>query len=204
MLFFLELKAAPAMNHPSADSDSSPRKIWLEIDSQILNALFCVTGFGLAPWRFRDLRYMAMIRFGKSQHAMQKLAEQNKSWFRPPYWAQENMTSGNIEQGMAKKLTFTGNVAPPTALWKLGFVVWMMVWNTLFQVALCFFMWHYNRINRPSWATGTFIGLGCSVSLLAGLMMWWEGRKVKKIEGPHVMVVDNKEWWSYKCIKYMI
>lgn len=49
MLFFLLLKTAPAMNHPDGgDADSSPRKIWLEIDSQILNALFCVTGFGLA------------------------------------------------------------------------------------------------------------------------------------------------------------
>ncbi|KAI4725466.1 hypothetical protein E4T49_06805 [Aureobasidium sp. EXF-10728] len=42
MLFFLILKAAPAMNHPDGgDADSSPRKIWIEIDSQILNALFC-------------------------------------------------------------------------------------------------------------------------------------------------------------------
>ncbi|KAL6402662.1 hypothetical protein AUP68_14116 [Ilyonectria robusta] len=49
MIFFLLLKAAPAMNHPSADSDDSPRKKWIEIDSQILNALFCVTAFGLAP-----------------------------------------------------------------------------------------------------------------------------------------------------------
>jgi hypothetical protein len=55
VLFFLLLGAAPAMNHPSKDAISSPRKIWIEIDSQILNALFCVTGFGLAPWRFRDL-----------------------------------------------------------------------------------------------------------------------------------------------------
>ena len=31
------------------------RKIWIEIDSQILNALFCVTGIGLIPWRLRDL-----------------------------------------------------------------------------------------------------------------------------------------------------
>ena len=51
-------------------------------------------------------------------------------------------------------------------------------------------MWGYNRFDRPSWSTGTFIALGCGVSLLAGVMMWWEGRKVKKIEGPVVKVVD--------------
>lgn len=42
---------------------------------------------------------------------------------------------------------------------------------------------------QKSWATGTFIGLGCGTGLLAGLMSWWEGRKVKKIEGPEVKVV---------------
>lgn len=64
MLFFLLLKAAPAMNHPDGgDADSSPRKIWIEIDSQILNALFCVTGFGLAPWRFRDLYWYIKARW---------------------------------------------------------------------------------------------------------------------------------------------
>ena len=37
-----------------------------------------------------------------------------------------------------------------------------------------------------------FIGLGSGVSLLAGLMMWWEGRKVKKIEGLVSKVVEAK------------
>ncbi|GKT47687.1 uncharacterized protein ColSpa_07868 [Colletotrichum spaethianum] len=182
MLFFLLLKAAPAMNYPTADDDNSPRKKWLEICSQILNALFCVTGFGLAPWRFRDLYlYVRAVNF-KNQTAMLKLAAQNKSWFRPPAWAIE-----------AEKVpeTFTGQVAPPTPLWKLGFTIWMMVLNTFLQAVLCYFMWGYNRLDRPSWATGTFIGLGCGVAMLAGLMSWWEGRKVKKIEGPEVKIVQE-------------
>ena len=36
-------------------TDEYTRKVWIEIDSQILNALFCVTGLGLIPWRLRDL-----------------------------------------------------------------------------------------------------------------------------------------------------
>lgn len=83
-------------------------------------------------------------------------------------------------------------MAPPTRIWKLAFVVWMYVMNTVFQCVLAGFMWGYNRIDRPSWATGTFIALGFGVSLLAGVMMWWEGRKVKKIEGPMVVVVERK------------
>ncbi|KAI1402400.1 hypothetical protein F4819DRAFT_485546 [Hypoxylon fuscum] len=201
MLFFLLLKAAPAMNYPTADDDNSPRKKWLEIDSQILNALFCVTGFGLAPWRFRDLYYLIRAKFMQDKVAMRKLAAQNKGWFRPPAWAcDDGDNSSNpglgdecrtVETTEKPALTFTGNVAPPTALWKLGFNISMMVLNTLFQVVLSYFMWAYNRIDRPSWATGTFIGLGCGVSMFAGLMSWWEGRKVKKIEGPELKIIDQ-------------
>lgn len=178
MLFFLLLKAAPAMNYPdNGDADDSPRKIWLEIDSQILNALFCLTAWGLAPWRFRDLYWVAQWRFGKaeaSHRAIRRLAARNEAWFR------------TREEDSEAKETFHGARAPPTASWKLDFVVWMMVLNTLFQVGMAFFMWHYNRIDRPSWGAGLFIGLGCGVSLLAGLVTWWEGRKVKKIEGPKI------------------
>ncbi|TVY44534.1 hypothetical protein LOCC1_G004753 [Lachnellula occidentalis] len=187
MLFFLLLDAAPAMDHPNKDSNDSPRKKWLEIDSQILNALFCVTGFGLAPWRFRDLYWLIQARL-KNRYAMGRLNQQNKSWFRPPAWFEEG--EEQVEDVFPKRITFTGEVAPPTSLWKLSFVIWMMVANTLLQAVLASFMWAYNRINRPSWATGTFIALGCGVSMGAGVMMWWEGRKVKKIEGPVIKVVE--------------
>ena len=53
MLFLLLCNAAPAMCHPTCNDLHSARRIWIEIDSQILTGLFCVTGFGLIPWRFR-------------------------------------------------------------------------------------------------------------------------------------------------------
>ncbi|CBY00655.1 hypothetical protein LEMA_P017850.1 [Plenodomus lingam JN3] len=181
MLFFLLLKAAPAMNHPSADDNNSPRKIWLEIDSQILNALFCVTGFGLAPWRFRDFYWLVQVIHFHDHAAMHRLTVQNKAWFRP---------SVEYADALPDTPTFTGEQAPPTPLWKLAFTIDMMVLNSLFQVVLCYFMWGYNRLDRPSWATGTFIGLGCGVAMFAGILSWWEGRKVKKIEGPLVKIVE--------------
>ncbi|KAF2025018.1 hypothetical protein EK21DRAFT_77426 [Setomelanomma holmii] len=183
MLFFLLLKAAPAMNHPSADDNDSPRKKWLEIDSQILNALFCVTGFGLAPWRFRDAYWMIQVVHFHDKPAMRRLMQQNKAWFRP---SPEYEEDGDEKE----TTTFTGQRAPPTPLWKLAFTIWMMVLNTAVQAVLCYFMWGYNRVNRPTWATGTFIGLGCGVAMLAGLMSWWEGRKVKKVEGPEVKTIE--------------
>ncbi|KAG7104972.1 hypothetical protein HYQ44_016284 [Verticillium longisporum] len=129
----------------------------------------------------------------KKQTAMQKLANQNKSWFRPPAWAAGDGGDGIVvdEDSSDIASTFTGKRAPPTPLWKLGFTIWMMVLNTFLQAVLCGFMWGYNRFDRPSWATGTFLALGCGVAMAAGLMSWWEGRKVKKIEGPEVQVVQE-------------
>lgn len=150
MLFFLLLNTAPAMNHPSANDNNSARKKWIEIDSQILNALFCVTGFGLAPWRFRDWYRFTRSVYWKDVPAMQKLTEQNKAWFRPPAWATNGQPKPtDSATGLNRSATFTGEKAPPTPLWKLGFTIYMMVLNTGLQAVLCYWMWAYNRINRP-------------------------------------------------------
>ncbi|KEQ95023.1 hypothetical protein AUEXF2481DRAFT_40289, partial [Aureobasidium subglaciale EXF-2481] len=52
-------------------------------------------------------------------------------------------------------------------------------------------MWHWNRIDRPGWGAGTFIGLGCGVSLAAGILAWWEARKIKLIEGPKILALPK-------------
>lgn len=103
MLFLLLCNASPAMcwapdpDNPgqkyfNCNDIDSPRRIWIEIDSQILNALFCVTGFGLAPWRFRDLWFLMKYRFTserkhgleKKMYGLRKLGGYYRSWFRLP------------------------------------------------------------------------------------------------------------------------
>jgi hypothetical protein len=81
MLFLLLLNAAPAMCWAlddqrgwirDCDNLQSSRRIWLETDSQILNALFCVTAFGLIPWRFRDLYYLLRWRLMPKKYGLQQ------------------------------------------------------------------------------------------------------------------------------------
>lgn len=174
----------------------SPRRIWLEIDSQILNALFCVTGLGLIPWRFRDLFYLLQYRLQHKESGLRKLGGIHNGWFRLP---------GSTELPIVPKSSYlaetldnpalpipaskipdgplTGIRAPATKLWKLDYVIWAMVLNTFLQCVLCGFMWGYNRFKRPSWATGTFIALACIVAGLGGLMTFQEAKKVKAVEG---------------------
>lgn len=226
MIFFVLLKAAPAMCHPSCDDDSSPRKKWIEIDSQVLTGLFCVTAFGLLPWRARDLYYLMRWRIGGNQRFHRRLAGIYRGWYRllgsdklaedvgpPPLYSKKNPPTpespppysdeeiAKLEENPAIPIPvtsmpeppLTGIRAPPTKSWTIDIVVWMYIFNTLFQVCLCAWMWVYNRINRPSWGTGVFITLGCLVAIFAGICVFVEGSKVKKIEGIPVQEYDVLE-----------
>ncbi|KAE8139236.1 hypothetical protein BDV38DRAFT_281400 [Aspergillus pseudotamarii] len=178
MLFLLMCNAAPAMCHPDCDSVNSSRRIWIEIDSQILNALFCVTGFGLAPWRIRDLYFWGLWRFSRSERSrhrgLVRLADIHANWFRRPQEVDMLPTAASS----SAKLEMAH--LTPTAVWKMDVVVWGNMLNTVFQICLALCMWTMNRLNRPSWTTGLFVCLACLVVGIAGLVTWLEQRQIKK------------------------
>ncbi|KAG0650712.1 hypothetical protein D0Z07_2207 [Hyphodiscus hymeniophilus] len=207
MLFLILCHATPAMGHPSYNDDYSGAKIWLEIDSQILTALFCVTAFGLIPWRFRDLYYLLQWRWRKNPDGLRRLAGIHRGWFRLQgsqslnvnyHPATDGLVAGVDESSLAIPIDLspdaplTGERAPPTAYWKLDLVIWMMVANTLLQAILCGFMWGENRFHRPGWVTGLLISTGCIVAMVGGWYMFKEGKAVKKIEGVPVSAEDQE------------
>jgi hypothetical protein len=209
MLFLLLCNASPAMCTPTCNDINSPRRIWIEIDSQILNALFCVTGFGTIPWRFRDLYYLLQYRVQKKERGLRRLAGINRGWFRlagsqnlPVALGPAEIEAeiGSVPESCVPfpiskiaNVPLTGIRASPTPLWKLDFVVWTMVWNTFLQAVLSGFMWALNRYNRPSWSTGLFVALACIVAACGGIMSFIEGKKVKGIEGVPVSQKDLEQ-----------
>ncbi|KAK5988753.1 hypothetical protein PT974_10242 [Cladobotryum mycophilum] len=222
MLFLLLCNASPAMCHPSCNDINSPRRKWIEYDSQILNALFCVTGFGLAPWRFRDLYFLLQYRVMKNTIALRRLAGIHRGWFRlqgstelPVILSPQNVgdAAGNLAipypENKIPDPPLTGMRAPATIVWKLDFVIWLMVWNTLLQCVLSGFMWGMNRYNRPSWSTGLFVALACIVAALGGIIMFLEGKSVKSVEGVSLSEQDKQRLekdrelgvWHYNNIK---
>ena len=214
MLFLLligggqEFMCYPPGSHGEKDCNNidSPRRIWIEIDSQILNSLFCVTGFGLIPWRFRDFYYLMNFRIRHDQSALRRLAGIHRAWFRlagsadlptdpdAPVNDPENNPAIPLPPSKIPDAPLTGVRAPATRMWKLDYVIWAFVLNTFLQAVLSGFMWGFNRYKRPSWSTGTFVALACIVAGLGGLMSFQEGKRVKKFEGIPVkegeMLVD--------------
>ncbi|KAF2173346.1 hypothetical protein M409DRAFT_62870 [Zasmidium cellare ATCC 36951] len=215
MLFLLLCNASPAMCWTSdgnggkffdCNDINSPRRKWIEWDSQILNALFCVTGFGLVPWRFRDLYYLLCFRFANGQKqgqakkmfGLRKLAGHYRTWYRLPDSDTLSSTNEQPDEVLESDLRIplltterpedplTGVRAPPTAIWKVDFFIWCQVWNTIFQCCLAGFMWGMNRYDRPSWSTGLFVALACIVAGVGGVASYIEGRRVKRVEAQHV------------------
>ncbi|QPC78722.1 hypothetical protein HYE68_009474 [Fusarium pseudograminearum] len=225
MLFLLLCNASPAMCVPTCNDINSPRRKWIEWDSQILNALFCVTGFGLAPWRFRDLYFLLQYRVQKKEVALRRLAGIHRGWFRLPGSDQldpqigpHNISSSpHLSSSLAcpfppdkiPDAPLTGVRAPPTAITRMDAVIWLMVWNTFLQCVLSGFMWGLNRYDRPSWSTGLFVALACIVAAIGGIVMFIEGKKVKGIEGVPISQEDQKMLqedrergvWHYNNIK---
>ncbi|KAK2066560.1 hypothetical protein P8C59_000366 [Phyllachora maydis] len=196
MLFLLLCNAAPAMCVPDCNDINSPRRVWVEIDSQILTGLFCVTGFGLIPWRFRDLWYLLKYRVRGQHSGLRTLAGIHRGWYRLPGSQDlpsdvgpdklpDDTGSASIALPPAKTpdAPRTGTRAPPTPTWKMDFVIWTMVLNTFAQAGLCGIMWGMNRFDRPSWSTGFLVGVACIIAMVGGLVMFVEGNKVKAIEG---------------------
>ncbi|KAI9048269.1 hypothetical protein LZ554_008064 [Drepanopeziza brunnea f. sp. 'monogermtubi'] len=208
MLFLIIIHATPAMAHPSWDSWDSGAKTWTEINSQILNALFCVTSIGLIPWRFRDLWFLLVWRCRGDEGALRRLAGIHRDWFRlqgsqkvPIEWEPKTdaLPDGIPESALCLPVALspdpplTGERAPPTAkYWLLDLVIWAFVWNTLFQIVLNGLMWGMNKYNRPGWAVGLFMSLACIVSIAGGWVIFQEGNKVKKVEGVPVSEEDQK------------
>lgn len=80
------LERPPGSGHIVKDCSSkhTSKSLWIEIDAQVLTALFCVTAFGLIPWRARDLWYWSQWRIWKEHLGLRKLAAAHKAWFRLP------------------------------------------------------------------------------------------------------------------------
>lgn len=185
-MFLLMCNATPAMCHPDCNSFNSSRRIWIEIDSQILNALFCVTGFGLAPWRLRDLYYWCSWRLSSSENVNWKglntLADIHANWF-----------VRGTHTNLLPTRTDDQPIRRSTPSWKMDMVVWGNILNTIFQTCLATCMWAMNRSNRPPWTTGLFVGLACVAAGIPGIIMWLEKRNMKKAsEHPGALLVVPK------------
>ncbi|KAJ3579258.1 hypothetical protein NPX13_g1308 [Xylaria arbuscula] len=183
----------------NCDNINSPRRIWIEIDSQVLTALFSATGFGMAPWRIRDLYLLLRYRINKDQKALRRLAGVHRAWIRlegsdklPPTLGPKNIEETTMpydENSVPYPLETipdappTGVRAPPSDLRKFDMITWLNIIYVIFQAALSGVMWFLSRYNRPPWTTGVLFALTFITSSTAGIIEVKQVLNVKAIEG---------------------
>ncbi|CAH0057195.1 unnamed protein product [Clonostachys solani] len=201
MIFLLLCNASPAMCYPTCNDINSPRRKWIEIDSQILNALFCVPAFGLFPRRALQAWQLLQFVVRGDLVALRCLAGRYRTWFRLPgsqmlpasvgpdeveNWLSLPSATLNILPLPVRRIPDappTGQRAATTSVRMLGAVIGLNMMNTVFQAILSGFMWGYSRHSRPGWSVGLFLCLAFAASTGAGVLEFLEGKKVRRVEG---------------------
>ncbi|CUA70390.1 hypothetical protein RSOLAG22IIIB_00750 [Rhizoctonia solani] len=173
---------------------------WVEISSQIENALFTVTGVGLIPWRVIDTyriakiwHYRQVTRRLRRKAKLPALIDGNDlpdPVYNPNYVhvlsdRQQEDLHYQQQKFMASQTwyrpheTETHKAFPiKTAL----FICLYIDFNSVFQCMLCGCMWSMNRFERPAWTTGTLIPASFLCGIAAGVLIWRGGNQTKKVK----------------------
>ncbi|KAJ1308411.1 hypothetical protein OPQ81_004116 [Rhizoctonia solani] len=173
---------------------------WVEVSSQIENALFTVTGVGLIPWRVIDTyriakiwHYRQVTRRLRRKAGVPALIDGNDlpdPIYNPNYIhvlseRQQEDLHYQQQKFMASQTwyrpheTETHKAFPiKTAL----FICLFIDFNSVFQCMLCGCMWGLNRFERPAWTTGTLIPASFLCGIAAGVLIWRGGNQTKKVQ----------------------
>ncbi|KAJ2981615.1 hypothetical protein NUW58_g6648 [Xylaria curta] len=193
MLVLLLGGAAPQMcwvnGEYNCDHIDSQRRIWIEIDAQILTALFSATGFGLAgSASFAEAcgRPPALVPSRGSDQLPPSLGPKNIEETTVPY--DTNVVPYPLNT--IPDAPLTGVRAPPSEFWRMDFIAWVNFWYVVFQAFLSGIMWGMSRYDRPPWATGFLFALTFITSSAAGGMEVAQVMRVKAIEGVALTKTD--------------
>jgi len=178
--------------------NTQTQKFWIEISSQVENALFTLTGVGLIPWRVMDTYRIAQI--WNLQRISRNLRKEKGL---PPLENEHDLPDPDLDPNFTHVLTDkqqkilrvcqkrfmksqtwyrphatdTHRAFPiNTAL----LICLLVDGNSIFQIILCGTMWGFDRYDRPPWTTGILIPLSFLCGIGAGVFITRGGNKTKK------------------------
>ncbi|KAF8525324.1 hypothetical protein JB92DRAFT_1319962 [Gautieria morchelliformis] len=171
---------------------------WVEISSQVENALFTITGIGLLPWRIVDTYRITKIwklkristRLRKSAGLPELYDEDDlpDPQYDPDYvhvlTDEQQKELHHQQKEFAKSQTWyrphgtESHRAFPIATALL--ICLFVDGNSFFQAILCACMWSMNRFQRPAWTTGTLIPASFLCGIIAAILIWRGGQKTKR------------------------
>jgi len=180
--------------------NSDTQGFWVEISSQIENALFTVTGIGFIPWRvvdtfriFKIWRYKRLSRRLRKQAGLPPLIDEDDlpdPQYDPNYvhvLTDQQQAELHYQQIQFKKSQtwYRPHGTPTHRAFPINTALLVCLFidgNSVFQCFLCGCMWGLNRFERPPWTTGTLIPASFLCGIVAVILIWRGGRRTRRTE----------------------
>jgi len=180
--------------------NANTRGFWIEVSSQVENALFTVIGIGLIPSRCLDTyrvykiwMYKRRTRRLRKKAGLPELFDEDdlpdpvydpnyvhvlteaeeKDLHRQQVKFQHHQTWYRAH-GTETHRAFPINTALLICCLNDG--------NSIFQIMLCGTMWGLNRFQRPAWSTGCLIPASFLCGILSAVSIFRGGNKTKRVE----------------------
>lgn len=173
---------------------------WVEISSQVTNALFTVTGVGLIPWRVIDTyriakiwHYRQVTRRLRRNAKLPALIDGNDlpdPIYNPNYvhvLSERQQADLHYQQQkfMASQTWYRPHETETHKAFPIKTALFICLYtdfNSVFQCMLCGCMWGLNRFQRPAWTTGSLIPASFLCGIAAGVLIWRGGNQTKKVK----------------------
>ncbi|KIJ56603.1 hypothetical protein M422DRAFT_238225 [Sphaerobolus stellatus SS14] len=181
-------------------SSKDRQGFWVEVCSQIVNALFTITGIGLIPWRaidtYRILRIWHYKRLTRrlrmrtglpllydeddlpdpiyDENFVHVLTDEQQRHLHYQHVEFAESQTWYIPHGTETHRAFPISTALLICLFIDG--------NSIAQAILCSCMWSLDRFQRPAWTTGTLIPVSFLCGIVASVLIWWGSHKTKRVE----------------------
>ncbi|KAI5124945.1 hypothetical protein M0805_007372 [Coniferiporia weirii] len=178
--------------------NASTQGFWVEVSSQVVNALFTVTGVGLIPWRVIDTyrilriwRYKRLTRSLRKKAGLPVLYDEDDlpdPMYDPNYVhvlsdKEQKELHHHQRQFMKSQTWYRPHGTPTHRAFPIDtalLICCCIDGNSIFQCILCGTMWGLNRFQRPAWSTGTLIPVSFLCGIMSAVFIWRGGQKTKR------------------------
>ncbi|KAF8076500.1 hypothetical protein FPV67DRAFT_1664763 [Lyophyllum atratum] len=172
---------------------------WVEVSSQVENALFTVTGIGLIPYRVLDTyriywiwHYKRKTRKIRAKASLPQLFDEDDlpdPKYDPNYVHVLTEKEEKFLHRQQRKFRYSQTWYRPHGTEthrafpiNLALLICLLNdGNSIFQIMLCGTMWGLDRFQRPAWSTGILIPCSFSCGIAAAVFIWRGGRKTRRV-----------------------
>ncbi|KAI0347243.1 hypothetical protein BDW22DRAFT_1322640 [Trametopsis cervina] len=180
--------------------NQNTQDFWVEVCQQVETGLFTATSIGLIPfrvldtWRVSRIYHWQRVTLKRRRKADLPDLYDNNDLPDPAYDANyvhvlTEKEQADLHYQQHKFMQSMTWYRPHGTFTHRAFPIELALWicimndlNSFFQILLSGCMWGLNRFERPAWTTATTLPAAFVAGILAGVFIWWGGKKTRRHE----------------------